>query len=55
MSLHSFADILIQLGAVNAINLDGGGSETAVVNGTLVNHPSDMCPGLMSVIITWQL
>ena len=26
---------------MNAINLDGGGSATFVVNGTVVNYPSD--------------
>ena len=29
------------LGAVNAINLDGGGSTTMVVDGTVVNSPTD--------------
>jgi len=35
------ADLLLKLGLVNAINLDGGGSATMVVNGTVVNYPSD--------------
>ena len=30
-----------KFGAVNAINLDGGGSSTLVINNTLVNYPSD--------------
>ena len=29
------------LGAVNALNLDGGGSTAMAVNGTVVNKPSD--------------
>ena len=29
------------LGAVNAVNLDGGGSATMVVNNTVINYPSD--------------
>jgi hypothetical protein len=29
------------LGAVEAMNLDGGGSTTMVVHGRVVNHPSD--------------
>ena len=28
---------------MNAINLDGGGSATLVLNGTLANFPSDHC------------
>jgi hypothetical protein len=35
------AAILQRLGAVNAINLDGGGSSTMVVGGGVVNAPSD--------------
>ncbi|CAL1544365.1 unnamed protein product [Lymnaea stagnalis] len=43
VNLHEFAALLLDLGLVNAINLDGGGSATTVVNGTLVNYPSDHC------------
>ncbi|KAK3761077.1 hypothetical protein RRG08_022481 [Elysia crispata] len=43
VSLYSFADSLIELGIVNAINLDGGGSVTVLANGDLVNRPSDRC------------
>ncbi|GAB1597853.1 N-acetylglucosamine-1-phosphodiester alpha-N-acetylglucosaminidase-like isoform X1 [Argonauta hians] len=43
VNLYELAGILKDLGAVNAINLDGGGSATLVMNGTLVNQPSDMC------------
>ena len=32
-----------ELGAINAINLDGGGSATMVVNNTLISYPSDYC------------
>lgn len=42
-NLYEAADILKELGAINAINLDGGGSSTLVINNTLVNHPSDKC------------
>lgn len=41
MSLPDAADLMIQLGAVEAINLDGGGSSTFVVGGDVVNRPSD--------------
>jgi exopolysaccharide biosynthesis protein len=29
------------LGCVEAMNLDGGGSETLVLEGRAINHPSD--------------
>ena len=32
---------MIQLGAVEAMNLDGGGSSTMVLFDTIVNYPSD--------------
>uniref|UniRef100_A0A8C6VIT2 N-acetylglucosamine-1-phosphodiester alpha-N-acetylglucosaminidase n=1 Tax=Naja naja TaxID=35670 RepID=A0A8C6VIT2_NAJNA len=37
------ADFLKERGVVNAINLDGGGSATFVVNGSLASYPSDHC------------
>ncbi|KAK0051511.1 N-acetylglucosamine-1-phosphodiester alpha-N-acetylglucosaminidase [Biomphalaria pfeifferi] len=43
INLYDFAELLINLGLYNAINLDGGGSATTVINGTLVNFPSDLC------------
>eukprot|EP00057_Strongylocentrotus_purpuratus_P012761 XP_011667235.1 PREDICTED: uncharacterized protein LOC752960 [Strongylocentrotus purpuratus] len=43
LSLLSFAKWLLSHGVTNAINFDGGGSATFVVNGTIVNHPSDPC------------
>jgi hypothetical protein len=41
LSLPDLAQLMIRLGAVNAINLDGGGSTSMVVNGLYVNGPSD--------------
>ncbi len=41
MSLTQFASLLLEFGAVEAINLDGGGSTAMVVNHKLVNKPSD--------------
>uniref|UniRef100_A0A3Q3FZI1 N-acetylglucosamine-1-phosphodiester alpha-N-acetylglucosaminidase n=1 Tax=Labrus bergylta TaxID=56723 RepID=A0A3Q3FZI1_9LABR len=43
MSLWEVADTLKQYGIINAINLDGGGSSTYVVNGRLASYPSDHC------------
>jgi hypothetical protein len=41
MSLPELANLLLEFGASEAINLDGGGSTTMVVNDKLVNNPSD--------------
>ncbi|XP_045192080.2 N-acetylglucosamine-1-phosphodiester alpha-N-acetylglucosaminidase-like [Mercenaria mercenaria] len=43
VNLYEAADIMKEFGAINAINLDGGGSSTLVINNTLVNVPSDRC------------
>ncbi|KAF6125933.1 N-acetylglucosamine-1-phosphodiester alpha-N-acetylglucosaminidase [Phyllostomus discolor] len=37
------AEFLLKQDVVNAINLDGGGSATFVLNGTLASYPSDHC------------
>jgi len=41
MSIAELAALLLELGAVDALNLDGGGSTTMVVEGRTVNRPSD--------------
>lgn len=41
MTLRELARTLDELGAQEAINLDGGGSTTMAINGTVVNKPSD--------------
>lgn len=41
MSLQSLAELLLEFSAVEAINLDGGGSTTMVVQNKAVNRPSD--------------
>jgi exopolysaccharide biosynthesis protein len=41
LSIKEAADVARSLGMVEAINLDGGGSTTTVVNGQVVNSPSD--------------
>ncbi|XP_070587004.1 N-acetylglucosamine-1-phosphodiester alpha-N-acetylglucosaminidase-like [Erythrolamprus reginae] len=43
LNLWELADFLKEHGVVNAINLDGGGSATFVVNGSLASYPSDHC------------
>jgi len=41
MTLEELTDFMKALGASDALNLDGGGSTTMVVDGSVVNHPSD--------------
>ncbi|HEY7596207.1 MAG TPA: phosphodiester glycosidase family protein [Actinophytocola sp.] len=41
LSIPESAAVADALGMVNAINLDGGGSTTMVVDGQVINHPSD--------------
>jgi Phosphodiester glycosidase len=41
VTLYRFAQIMKGLGAVAALNLDGGGSSTMVVKGSVVNRPSE--------------
>lgn len=41
MSLAEMRSLFRELGAVDALNLDGGGSTTLVVRGRAVNRPSD--------------
>eukprot|EP01029_Cantina_marsupialis_P029560 TRINITY_DN781843_c0_g1_i1.p1 TRINITY_DN781843_c0_g1~~TRINITY_DN781843_c0_g1_i1.p1 ORF type:complete len:489 (+),score=112.14 TRINITY_DN781843_c0_g1_i1:108-1574(+) len=43
VDLYTMAEIMINRGAVNAINLDGGGSTAWVTNGSLANYPSQKC------------
>ncbi len=42
MSLKEFADLMIAHDVYQGLNLDGGGSTTMVIDGKLVNHPSDI-------------
>lgn len=41
MTLTELAQLMVRLGARDAMNLDGGGSATMVVGGRTVNEPSD--------------
>ncbi|MCK7524295.1 MAG: phosphodiester glycosidase family protein [Ignavibacteriales bacterium] len=42
MTLMEFADLMIEEGIYQGLNLDGGGSTTMVVNNRVVNIPSDV-------------
>lgn len=44
MSLPELTDLMLELGCVSALNLDGGGSTTMVVDGRVVNSPSGLSP-----------
>jgi exopolysaccharide biosynthesis protein len=41
MSIPELSALMAELGCVEAVNLDGGGSTTMVVKGRVVNSPSD--------------
>jgi exopolysaccharide biosynthesis protein len=41
LTLLGLAQLMRDLGAVDAMNLDGGGASTMVVKGDVVNRPSD--------------
>ncbi len=41
LDLYDLAGYLLELGAVEAMNLDGGGSTTMFLDGKVVNRPSD--------------
>lgn len=58
INLWEMAEFLLKQDVVNAINLDGGGSATFVLNGTLASYPSDhckdnmwRCPRLVSTVV----
>jgi len=43
ITLHEAPKLLKSFGIINAINLNGGGASSFVVNDTLVNYPSNVC------------
>ncbi|MFL9950495.1 phosphodiester glycosidase family protein [Paraburkholderia agricolaris] len=43
-TIQETADVMQWLGAISAVNLDGGGSSAMIVNGANVGHPSDNWP-----------
>jgi hypothetical protein len=55
VSLEELAAIMRDLGAVDALNLDGGGSSSLVVLGTLLNRPTggDVAREVMSAFVTF--
>lgn len=54
MSLQELAELMQNLGAMEAMNLDGGGSSTMVVRGIVLNAPSDGRPRAVSnAVLVW--
>lgn len=41
MTIDELANLMLEFGCAEAMNMDGGGSTTMVVKGKVVNHPSD--------------
>lgn len=41
MSIPELIDLMTELGCISAVNLDGGGSTTMVIEGKIVNTPTD--------------
>ncbi len=41
MNLNELAEFLLEIGATDAMNLDGGGSTTMFLDGKIINKPSD--------------
>jgi exopolysaccharide biosynthesis protein len=54
-TLDELAGLMLEAGAVDALNLDGGGSSTLAVNGNLVNLPTGGTAErqVMSALITF--
>lgn len=48
VTFSELADFMRSLGAINAIGMDGGGSSTMVIDGTVVNRPSEGWPRRVS-------
>ena len=42
MTLNELSEFMLFLGCYNALNLDGGGSTTLVINDKIINYPSDV-------------
>lgn len=42
MTLRELTDLFLELGAESAMNLDGGGSTSMVIDGNTINSPSDL-------------
>lgn len=53
MTFQELADFILNVvGAQNAVAQDGGGSSTMVVNGSVVNRPSDICHTLFLPMVS---
>lgn len=48
MTFNEVADLMVEMGAYDAMMLDGGGSSTLYISGYTVNNPSDGSPRVVS-------
>ncbi|MFA9446046.1 phosphodiester glycosidase family protein [Egicoccus sp. AB-alg6-2] len=53
VTLHEMGRIMAALGVVDAVAIDGGGSTTMAVNGSVVNRPSDRDRGHSSALFVY--
>lgn len=53
VTLHELGRIMAALGVVDAVAIDGGGSTTMAVNGSVVNRPSDPGRGHSSALFVY--
>lgn len=56
MSHHELAELMLELGCTDAVNLDGGGSSTLWFDGRIRNVPSTGTPRPVgnALVLTWQ-
>lgn len=53
LSYNDCADLLLEYGCMNAINMDGGSSSCMYMNGELINHPSNQAGGTRYLPTAW--
>ena len=53
LSYSDCADLLLEYGCVNAINMDGGSSTCMYMDGELINHPSNQAGGTRYLPTAW--
>ena len=47
------ADILLDYGCINAMNMDGGNSTSMYMDGKLINHPSNQAGSTRNLPVAW--
>lgn len=54
VNLEELREMLLKINASDALNLDGGGSSTMVVNGLVINKPSDGAQRSIPTVLMFQ-